>query len=204
MEDGVYQMKPMKEEEKRISIKEKDLKNILAYRKKAKELQDTCRELEEKLKEMEKEISDWKNIAQRLAADIENIRKRSQKEKDELTTFIQASLAEKLIFFDEIFEKIVREMPDSTETRIKEGLEMLKKQFSSLLESIGVKKIETVGKKFDPMLHDAIEVVETDENPDSTIIEEIRSGYLINGKLLKPAQVKVSRGKTENTGSSKN
>jgi molecular chaperone GrpE len=81
---------------------------------------------------------------------------------------------------------------------------MLKKQFTQLLESLGVKKIETKGQMFNPMLHEAVEIVETEDKPEGTIIEEIRSGYVIDGKLLKPAQVKVARGKSKDTGTSKN
>ena len=79
----------------------------------------------------------------------------------------------------------------------------VERQFGHLLKSLGVSKIEAKGKKFDPMLHEAIEIVETENEPDGTVIEEVRSGYMINGHLLKPAQVKVARGKTNDINTSK-
>jgi len=191
--------------EKIIHIREKDFRKIAAFRSKARQLENQCKLLDEKISNMEKEVSEWKERAARLAAEMENLRKRVEKEKQEFSAFLQASFAEKLLFFDEIFEKIVNDVCSSKDINknVSDGLVMLKKQFTSLLESLGVKKIETQGKLFDPMIHEAVEIVETDEKPEGTIIEEVRSGYTINGKLLKPAQVKVVRGKNKDTGSSK-
>lgn len=193
------------EKERIIHIKEKDFRKVAAYRNTAKKLEAKCNQLEEKIAQLENELSEWKERAKRIAAELDNMRKRYEKEKTELSTFIHSSFAEKLIFFDEIFDKIVNDVCSNPEINknVAEGLVMLKKQSSALLESLGVKKMETVGKKFDPMMHEAIETVETDEKPEGTIIQEVRSGYTINGKLLKPAQVKVARGKTEGTDSSK-
>ncbi|HOJ30778.1 MAG TPA: nucleotide exchange factor GrpE [bacterium] len=192
--------------EKIIHIREKDFRRIAAFRSKARKIENKCTALEEKIAGMEKELSEWKERATRLAAEMENLRKRIEKEKQEFSKFIQASFAEKLLFFDEIFEKVVNDVCSDKDINknVADGLVMLKKQFTSLLESLGVQKIETQGKVFDPMIHEAVETVETDEKPEGTIIEEVRAGYTINGKLLKPAQVKVVRGKNKDTGSSKN
>ncbi len=207
MENGNYQIKTMAEDkEKIIHIREKDFRKVASFRNTARQAEKKCKELEEKIEYLEKEVSEWKERAKRVAAEIENARKRFEKEKAEFSTFLQASFAEKLIFFDEIFEKIVRDVCSSSEINknVADGLNMLKKQSSLLLESLGVTKIETLGKKFDPMMHEAVETIETADKPEGTIIEEVRSGYIINGKLLKPAQVKVSRGKAESSGSSQN
>ncbi|MGB9642526.1 MAG: nucleotide exchange factor GrpE [Candidatus Ratteibacteria bacterium] len=192
--------------EKIIHIREKDFRKIAAFRSKAKQMENECKALEAKITNMEKEVSEWKERAARLAAEMENLRKRVEKEKQEFSAFLQASFAEKLLFFDEIFEKVVNDVCSSKEINknVSDGLVMLKKQFTSLLESLGVKKIETQGKLFDPMIHEAVEIVETNEKPEGEIIEEVRPGYTINGKLLKPAQVKVVRGKNKGPGSSKN
>lgn len=203
MENGNNKVKM--ENERIIHIKEKDFRRIASFRSKAKELESKCKELEEKIVSLEQEVSRWKEMAARLAAEMENLKKRVEKEKEEFRVFLQASFAEKLLFFDEIFEKIVNDVCSNSELNknIAQGLLMLKKQSSNLLESLGVKKMETIGKKFDPMFHEAIETVETDDKPEGIVIEEIRSGYIMNGKLLKPAQVKVSRGKDKNQSTSK-
>ncbi|MCM8758583.1 MAG: nucleotide exchange factor GrpE [Candidatus Omnitrophica bacterium] len=190
------------ENERIIHIRERDFRRVAAFRNKAKQFEARCKELEEKVKNFEKEIAQWKERAARLAAEMENFKKRIEKEKEEFRIYLQASFAEKLLFFDEIFEKIVNDICSnpSLNKNIADGLIMLKKQSSNLLESLGVKKLESLGKQFDPMFHEAVEIVETDDKPEGTVIEEIRAGYVMNGKLLKPAQVKVSRGKNKDKG----
>ncbi|MCM8822035.1 MAG: nucleotide exchange factor GrpE [Candidatus Omnitrophica bacterium] len=185
--------------EKIIHIKEKDFRKVATFRTRAKQL-------EKRVASLEKELSDWKERTKKVAADLDNMRKRVEKEKIDFAAFLQATFAEKLLFFDEIFEKIVNDVcsDPGISKNIADGLLMLKKQSSSLLESLGVKKLETVGRKFDPMIHEAVEIVETDDKPEGTVVEEVRSGYIMNGKLLKPAQVKVSSGKTNSTGAGKN
>ncbi len=191
--------------EKIIHIRENDFRRIASFRNRARELERKCSELEAKIVSIQKEVQEWRERAARLAAEMENLRKRIEKEKQEFRSFLQASFAEKLLFFDEIFEKVVSDVCSNRDINknIAEGLVMLRNQFGLLLNSLGVSKIETEGKMFDPMLHEAIELVDTNDKPDGTIIEEIRSGYTINGRLLKPARVKVARGKTDSAGTGK-
>ncbi|MCM8825025.1 MAG: nucleotide exchange factor GrpE [Candidatus Omnitrophica bacterium] len=157
--------------EKIIHIKERDFRKVAAFRIRAKEL-------EEKVASLEKELAEWKERTKKVAADLDNLRKRVEKEKMDFAAFLQASFAEKLLFFDEIFEKIVNDVcsDPGISKNVADGLIMLKKQSLSLLESLGVKKMETVGKKFDPMIHEALELVETDDKPEGTVVEEVRSG----------------------------
>jgi molecular chaperone GrpE len=75
----------------------------------------------------------------------------------------------------------------------KEGLRMLQEQFLSCLQKHGVEKIETVGKDFDPNVHEAMLQVESDEHGDSKVVDEFEKGYLLNGRLLRPAKVSVCR-----------
>ena len=65
------------------------------------------------------------------------------------------------------------------------------------LEENGVEKIKSVGEKFDPNIHEAVQVVETEDEPDDTVVEEVRAGFLLNGRLLRPAQVKVAKNISE-------
>ncbi len=86
------------ENERIIHIKEKDFRRIAAFRKKAKQLENSCKTLEGKVQNLEKEISEWKERAARLAAEMENMKKRVEKEKDEYRTFLQASLRKTAFF----------------------------------------------------------------------------------------------------------
>ncbi len=73
---------------------------------------------------------------------------------------------------------------------------MVQKELHSLFKDHGVEEVEAVGKRFDPHLHEAIAVVETDDHPDETVVEEIQRGYKLMGRLLRPSIVKVSKKKS--------
>jgi len=76
---------------------------------------------------------------------------------------------------------------------ILKGVTLIKNEMWDFLADRGLSRIETVGLLFDPKHHEAVETVESDAYPENTVVEEIRAGYLLNGKLLRPASVKVSR-----------
>ena len=76
---------------------------------------------------------------------------------------------------------------------VMDGIRMVQKEFHKVLEDNGVKKIETEGKQFDPNVHEAVLVVPTTDDPDGAILEEVRAGYTLNDRLLRPAQVKVAK-----------
>ena len=75
------------------------------------------------------------------------------------------------------------------------GLELIFKEFTKVFESEGVRPIETVGKPYHYDQHEAMGFVETDEQPDGTIVEELQRGYLLNGKVLRPARVRIAKAK---------
>ena len=177
------------EKKEYIQIKPDDLQNLKKYR-------EMYTKLKEEVSRREDEQNEWKEKALRLAAEFENFRKRTDREKEDIRKFAHGSLVLQLVFFDEIFEKAVdgiEENVSSTENIIS-GLQMLKKEFTNFLLSLGVKKIETVGKNFDPHFHEAVSSVNDSNYPEGVIIEEIRPGYVLENKLLRPAQVKVSSG----------
>jgi molecular chaperone GrpE len=76
-----------------------------------------------------------------------------------------------------------------------EGLKLIGKDVLKILEEAGVKRMEVVGKKFDPFLHEAVEQVEMENVEDGTIIEEVMKGYMLDDKVLRPPKVKVARSK---------
>ena len=94
--------------------------------------------------------------------------------------------------FDMAFESMEKA---EDKMAVMEGMKMVQKEFHKILEENGVKKIETAGKEFDPNVHEAVLAVPTDEVPDGTIVEETRAGYMLNDRLLRPAQVTVAKGK---------
>jgi len=85
---------------------------------------------------------------------------------------------------------------------VMDGIQLVQKEFHRILEDNGVQKIKTENEQFDPNLHEAVSVVETDDHPDGMIVEEVRAGYLLNGRLLRPAQVRVAKNIAQDEGQS--
>lgn len=129
-------------------------------------------------------------------ADFENIRKRMEKDKADFMKYAHESIAlEFLPIADnlEIAEKYIKEAKDFKAVR--DGVDMIQMQILKFLKDMGVERIKTAGEKFDPNMHEAVETVEAEGKEDGLIIEEMKPGYKLNGKLLRPAMVKISKKK---------
>ena len=149
--------------------------------------------------ELEKEhrlASEYKEHLQRLAADYENYRKRVEKEREDFVKFSKEDLIYELLPILDNFEMALHHVKNTTELRkIIEGIELVERQFYSVLKKEGLQVIETKEKKFDPHIHEAIIHEETDRYPEGVIIEELRKGYTLGGKVIRPAQVRVATAK---------
>ena len=186
-------MNKRKTVETTVYIKEKDLKNLRENTKKLKKA-------EENLSRINKQLEEMKEKYLRLAADFDNYKRRVEKEKQDIFKYGIENLIMQLIPFDDIFESVLKQMENKPSSEIvHKGLEMLKTEFSKILEDAGVKKINSLNNRFDANIHEASEVIETDDYQDGQIIEEERAGYLLNGKTIRPALVKVAKKKCDAT-----
>ncbi len=132
----------------------------------------------------------------RAHAEFENVRKRLEKEKIDFLRYAnERLLVDFLPILDnlEIAEKHIKEAKDFK--AVQEGVDMIQVQIQKFLKDIGVEKIKTVGEKFDPHLHEAIETTESVDKDDGIIVEELKPGYNFNGRLLRPASVKIVKRK---------
>lgn len=130
---------------------------------------------------------------QRLQADFDNYRKRTQKEKTELIKYASERLVGDLLPVLDNFDRAVsaaKVNPDFTS--FSQGVEMILRQMQTALSKEGLKAMEAVGQPFDPNLHDAVLRVESEEYPENTVVEEVQKGYYLKEKLLRPCMVKVS------------
>jgi molecular chaperone GrpE len=156
--------------------------------------------LEEVTEELEKEKTrseDYLRRLQYLQADFENYRKRVEKEMSDNRQFGNQRLLSDLIIVNDELELALREAEASKENpTITEGLNMVHKRLQSLLSKEGVEKIKSLGSKFNPDLHEAALRVES-EKDEGTIVEEIRQGYTLKGKVLRPSIVKVASNSPE-------
>jgi len=145
--------------------------------------------------ELEKEkvkSEDYLRRLQYLQADFENYRKRVEKEMHDNRQFGNQRLLSDLVVVNDELELALREAETSGENpTIVEGVGMIHKRLETLLSKEGVEKIQSLGSKFNPDLHEAVLRVTSDKE-DGTVVEEIRQGYTLKGKVLRPSIVKVA------------
>jgi len=150
-------------------------------------------QLEEKTKEAEEKTDQWL----RLRAELENFKKRVQKEKSDLIKFGNESLLKAMLpTLDNLARAIDHGRSAKENSSLLEGVEITQKQLFSILEKFGVKPIQAVGEIFDPEKHEAISQQESDQEP-SRVIAEVEKGYFFHDRLLRPAKVIVSKAKAE-------
>lgn len=141
------------------------------------------------------ELKDFKHKYLQLLADHQNARRRLQKEKQDIVQYaIQNVTLEFLDPIDHMENALgfAEQASDEVKNWAK-GFEMIITQFRDVLTNQGVKPMETVGHVFDPNFHEAIEMVETIEAPEGTVVKEERRGYTIGERVLRPARVKVAK-----------
>ncbi|MBI3084942.1 MAG: nucleotide exchange factor GrpE [candidate division NC10 bacterium] len=130
----------------------------------------------------------------RLHAEFENYKKRMVREKAEFLKFAHEGLIlEFLPILDNLERALASARAEAGSTPLLEGLEMIARLFRSVLEKAGVKPMEARGQPFDPGYHQAVAQVESSDQDANLVVEEIQKGYLIEGRVLRPAMVKVSR-----------
>jgi molecular chaperone GrpE len=135
-----------------------------------------------------------------IMADFDNYRKQMEKQ---IASKIESSRAELLMKFLNIRDDYSRALEiakqSKSETVVIEGLEAILKNLDSVLKSEGVMEIETIGTPFDPNIHDAISFSYQDNVPENAVTGEIRKGYMLNNKVLRPSLVEISKKIVKNT-----
>ncbi|HEX7057393.1 MAG TPA: nucleotide exchange factor GrpE [Bacilli bacterium] len=129
----------------------------------------------------------------RAQADLDNFRRRTRIEKEELLKYSSMKLITQLLPIVDNFERAIAAAKDSRDQdSFAKGVEMIFRQLMQVLEQEGLKPMETVGQAFNPEFHEAVMQVESAEHAEGTVVEEMQKGYLLKDKVLRPAMVKVS------------
>jgi len=129
----------------------------------------------------------------RVTADFDNYRKRSFKEKTEFVKFSNERLIKELLPIIDNLERAIESARTAKDQQsIISGLELILNQFIKILKKEGIEAIESMGKTFDPLVHEAISQLPSKEHPANTVIEEQIKGYFLNNKLIRPSKVVVS------------
>jgi molecular chaperone GrpE len=131
----------------------------------------------------------------RLQAEFDNYRKRSNKENADFRDYAVADAVRQLLPTIDNFALALKSAQANPED-LKKGVELIHKQLQEALQKIGVQRIPAQGQPFDPHLHEAIEMVESNDVPDHHVLEELQPGYKFKDRLLRPAMVRVAKNNT--------
>ncbi|MGO9058654.1 MAG: nucleotide exchange factor GrpE [Candidatus Binataceae bacterium] len=162
-----------------------------------KKLEEALASLEEKqkaLEEKEREAGELKDKYLRALADAENARKRIRQQSEESARLQREGLLRDLLSIIDNLERAVAAARDGGNGKpIVEGVELVLRSMVDFLRGHGVTQLNAVGQPFDPLLHEAIDQVESTEHEPNTVVDEFVRGYQIGDRLLRPARVAVSR-----------
>jgi molecular chaperone GrpE len=153
------------------------------------------------LQNLQQENADLKDKLLRSLADIENMRRRTDREVADAKIYGVSSFARDMLPFADNLRRAVENVPSELRERgeasvksLIEGIELTERDFLSRLTRHGVKKLEPLGAKFDPNLHEALYEVPDETKPNGTVVQVMEEGYAIGDRVLRPAKVGVSRG----------
>ena len=152
--------------------------------------QDELKALKTKIANQKDEIEEKEDRIKRLMAEFENFKKRSDKERTNLYNSVMGDVVTSLLPVLDNLEKAAK--VETKDEQYKNGIEMVLNQFKDVLKANGVTEIETVGKKFDPSIHEAVSLVQDENLGEKEIKEEFRKGYMIGDKVLRHSLVVVA------------
>ncbi|MCB9094986.1 MAG: nucleotide exchange factor GrpE [Halobacteriovoraceae bacterium] len=150
--------------------------------------------VDEKKEEKKSDEVDYKEKYYYLAAEMQNLRKRMERESSQLVKFANENLLKDVVDVIDSFELTVKALKVDEDEKIKNivvGIEMVRKQFLDTLGKHGLQKVETEGEKFDPNFHEALAQIKDESKEDMDIVSEEQSGYVLNGRLLRASKVIV-------------
>jgi molecular chaperone GrpE len=154
--------------------------------------------VESELERARRDASAMRDLAQRKQAEFENYRKRVERERADFVRHAGFEVVKEVLPVLDNLERALR-AADSGEAQLRAGVEIIHRQLQDILVRQGLIEIESLGKPFDPHLHQAVSHVETEEQPEDTVVEVFQKGYLFKDRLLRPAMVSVARAREGST-----
>jgi molecular chaperone GrpE len=149
---------------------------------------------------LKEEAAALKDRLLRTAADMENLRKRAEREKAEATLYAATNFARDLLSVADNMQRALaavpaeaREQADEATRNLLAGVELTERELLKVFERYNIRKVETVGARFDPNLHQALFEVPTKDHPPGTVVQEMQSGFAIGERCLRPAMVGVAK-----------
>lgn len=153
-------------------------------------VQDAASAAQAELEQVKGERDQLLDRLARLQAEFDNARKREAKERQDVRDYTVSSTVEPFLGVMDNFQLALKS--DGSAEQLRAGVELILKQMEDALRGLNVVPVESVGAQFDPRVHEALGSVETKEFPDHQVLEEIRRGYKVRDKLLRPALVRIA------------
>jgi molecular chaperone GrpE len=186
----VFKKKEKKEEEATV---ETAVEGVEAAESTGAESEVCCQELADQLAAAQAEALVNRDHYLRARADLENFRKRAQREKEDLLKFSNETILRELLPVIDNLERALQHAAVDGEKGLLQGVELTLGQFAKVLEKFNVVAIDAVGELFDPARHEAMGQIESSEQPVNTVVQLLQKGYLLNDRLLRPAMVLIAK-----------
>jgi molecular chaperone GrpE len=151
---------------------------------------DTAETVASVREQCEAEKAELQERVLRAQAEFQNFRRRADKERLELSEYSSMEAVRTLLPIIDDFKRALG--VESADKEYAKGMELIEQRLSGVLQKLGLEPVEAAGQIFDPHVHHAVEMVETDEAPDQTVLAEFQRGYNFKGRLLRAAMVKVA------------
>ena len=199
----VDQLKEVLEKKKEVSKKKEDLDRRVKSKLEAKEKHPKKGEVDlegltDKLNTAEEEAKAHYDKLLRAMAELDNFKKRTSREKEEMFKYSNEQLMTDLLPVLDDMDRVLEHVPEGASKELKDfvsGVEMAAKQFLTILGKYGLSEVEAVGQRFDPEQHEAVAHIPNDDVNEDYVIEQHRKGYILKDRLIRPAMVSVSKGK---------
>ena len=201
-------------EEIKTKVEEQDLENPAS--EKEEQVSESLKEVEEEeiapkdlVEKLNEEITDLKDQRLRAIAELENFRKRAEKDQSDALKYGISNFAKEIINIRDNIERAQSSISEEAKNNeaiksVIEGIDLIAQSVVSTFEKIGIKKIDSLNKKFDHNLHQAMMEIENDDLEPGTIVQELIPGYTLHDRLLRPAMVGVSKKTKKNDDNAEN
>lgn len=156
-----------------------------------------CEALTSSLKDAEQKQAEAETLYKRMAADFDNYRRRMEREREESISIGVKKAAEGMLpALDDLDRAMQFLNPDTPGDKLIDGFKLVQNRIMACMEGVGLKPIEAVGQPFDPRFHEPVQQIETTEHPDGNVMQELRRGYTIGDKVVRPSLVNVASNST--------
>ena len=153
-------------------------------------MQEEIEALKGQVEKLTGDLQEKKDRLLRLQADFDNFRRRSAKEREEISAVVTQNFCKDMLPLLDNFERAMAAETKDVEA-FQKGVEMIFTQFQEVLKKNGLEQIEAVGQKFDPNFHQAVMRVEDPDKEDDTVAQELQKGYMVKGRVIRPSMVQV-------------